>query len=198
MQLRSCYALACTQAIMAARHGDACSCVFCPFQPACPALQRLLSRRFIALVRSDLALSAASTAAHARFPLTLHGRSVLQTFLMLGLNASRHRNCERAHPALLHEPCCALHLYTSFLSLLQKFVMQDGMPAETAMRIYRRYLQLEPMHTEEYIAYLRNKVTTPLPTALGRTEGAYACAARSTSSQVGGPASAASHPGMSC
>eukprot|EP00891_Asterochloris_glomerata_P006475 jgi/Astpho2/6475/fgenesh1_pm.00096_%23_6_t len=41
--------------------------------------------------------------------------------------------------------------------LYLKFVMQDGMPAETAMRIYRRYLQLEPMHTEEYIAYLRNK-----------------------------------------
>ena len=57
--------------------------------------------------------------------------------------------------------------------MLQKFVMQDGMPAETAMRIYRRYLQLEPMHTEEYIAYLRNKVSTALSTGLCRTDGAH-------------------------
>lgn len=32
------------------------------------------------------------------------------------------------------------------------------MPAETAARVYRRYLKLEPTHAEEYIAYLKVKV----------------------------------------
>ena len=36
--------------------------------------------------------------------------------------------------------------------------MQPHIPMETAMRIYRRYLKLEPTHTEEYIAYLKAKV----------------------------------------
>ena len=37
--------------------------------------------------------------------------------------------------------------------------MQPDMPVETALRVYRRYLKLEPSHTEEYIAYLKSKVT---------------------------------------
>ena len=36
--------------------------------------------------------------------------------------------------------------------------MQPGVPAETALRVYRRYLRLEPLHAEEYIAYLKSKV----------------------------------------
>jgi pre-mRNA-splicing factor SYF1 len=32
------------------------------------------------------------------------------------------------------------------------------MAAETAVRVYRRYLKLEPTHAEEYIAYLKTKV----------------------------------------
>ena len=36
--------------------------------------------------------------------------------------------------------------------------MQPGIPTETAMRVYRRYLKFEPTHTEEYIAYLKAKV----------------------------------------
>ena len=40
---------------------------------------------------------------------------------------------------------------------LQKFLMQGGIPTETAARVYRRYLKLEPTHAEEYIAYLRSK-----------------------------------------
>ncbi len=36
--------------------------------------------------------------------------------------------------------------------------MQPDMPVETALRVYRRYLKLEPSHTEEYIAYLKSKV----------------------------------------
>lgn len=41
---------------------------------------------------------------------------------------------------------------------MQRFVMQPEMPVETALRVYRRYLKLEPSHTEEYIAYLKSKV----------------------------------------
>eukprot|EP00192_Tetraselmis_astigmatica_P009541 CAMPEP_0117678744 /NCGR_PEP_ID=MMETSP0804-20121206/17458_1 /TAXON_ID=1074897 /ORGANISM="Tetraselmis astigmatica, Strain CCMP880" /LENGTH=902 /DNA_ID=CAMNT_0005488147 /DNA_START=252 /DNA_END=2960 /DNA_ORIENTATION=+ len=37
------------------------------------------------------------------------------------------------------------------------FIRQDGVPVESALRIYRRYLKLEPSHAEEYIAYLQAK-----------------------------------------
>ena len=40
--------------------------------------------------------------------------------------------------------------------------MQPGVPPETALRVYRRYLRLEPMHAEEYIAYLKTKACTLL------------------------------------
>ena len=72
--------------------------------------------------------------------------------------------------------------------------MQNGMPAETAMRIYRRYLQLEPMHTEEYIAYLRNKVSTPPSVELCR----LILPCMKWLSFNWGPASAALPPGMAC
>ncbi len=42
--------------------------------------------------------------------------------------------------------------------------MQPDMPVETALRVYRRYLKLEPSHTEEYIAYLKSKVNPYLRT----------------------------------
>ena len=41
--------------------------------------------------------------------------------------------------------------------------MQPGIPQETAVRVYRRYLRLEPTHSEEYIAYLKSKVHCCLP-----------------------------------
>ncbi|GAX78150.1 hypothetical protein CEUSTIGMA_g5592.t1 [Chlamydomonas eustigma] len=41
--------------------------------------------------------------------------------------------------------------------LYLKFIRQPGMPVDTAIRVYRRYLKLEPTHTEEYIAYLKAK-----------------------------------------
>ena len=47
------------------------------------------------------------------------------------------------------------------LSAAQKFLMQPGVPPETALRVYKRYLRLEPMHAEEYIAYLKTKARTP-------------------------------------
>lgn len=40
----------------------------------------------------------------------------------------------------------------------QKFLMQPGIPTDTAVRVYRRYLKIEPTHAEEYIAYLKSKV----------------------------------------
>ena len=48
----------------------------------------------------------------------------------------------------------------------QKFLMQPGIPTETAVRVYKRYLRLEPSHTEEYIAYLKSKVLLRLPHTL--------------------------------
>ena len=46
----------------------------------------------------------------------------------------------------------------NIITAVQKFVMQPGIPVETAMKVYRRYLKIEPLHTEEYIAYLKGKV----------------------------------------
>uniref|UniRef100_A0A061S5R0 Pre-mRNA-splicing factor SYF1 n=1 Tax=Tetraselmis sp. GSL018 TaxID=582737 RepID=A0A061S5R0_9CHLO len=37
------------------------------------------------------------------------------------------------------------------------FIRGDSVPVETALRVYRRYLKLEPTHAEEYIAYLQSK-----------------------------------------
>jgi hypothetical protein len=34
---------------------------------------------------------------------------------------------------------------------------------ESALRVYRRYLKLEPTHAEEYIAYLQSKVQIMIP-----------------------------------
>jgi len=41
--------------------------------------------------------------------------------------------------------------------LYLKFISQPDIPVETAVRIYRRYLKLEPSHAEEYITYLKSK-----------------------------------------
>lgn len=38
-----------------------------------------------------------------------------------------------------------------------EFIRQGGVPVETALRVYRRYLKLEPSHAEEFIAYLQAK-----------------------------------------
>ena len=44
----------------------------------------------------------------------------------------------------------------------QKFIRQPGIPVDSAIRVYRRYLKLEPTHAEEYIAYLKVKVCKSL------------------------------------
>lgn len=41
--------------------------------------------------------------------------------------------------------------------LYLRFVTQSDMPMDTAFRVYRRYLRLEPNHREEYITYLKAK-----------------------------------------
>lgn len=41
--------------------------------------------------------------------------------------------------------------------LYLKFASQEGIPVETASRIYKRYLKIEPAHAEEYVAYLKSK-----------------------------------------
>ncbi|KAF8065563.1 Xab2 [Scenedesmus sp. PABB004] len=42
--------------------------------------------------------------------------------------------------------------------LYLRFLGQPGIPVETAVRVYRRYLQLEPSHAEEFVAYLKQKL----------------------------------------
>ncbi len=56
--------------------------------------------------------------------------------------------------------CCGIHADAAVrvYCRTQKFVMQPGIPVETATKVYRRYLKLEPTHVEEYIAYLKKKV----------------------------------------
>ncbi|KAG2493464.1 hypothetical protein HYH03_008281 [Edaphochlamys debaryana] len=41
--------------------------------------------------------------------------------------------------------------------LYLKFIHMPGIPTETAVRLYRRYIKLEPAHAEEYVAYLKAK-----------------------------------------
>ena len=41
--------------------------------------------------------------------------------------------------------------------LYLSFVTTDGVPEDTARRVYRRYLKLEPEHAEEYLAFLIGK-----------------------------------------
>mmetsp|Transcript_22773 Transcript_22773/g.74136 ORF Transcript_22773/g.74136 Transcript_22773/m.74136 type:complete len:881 (+) Transcript_22773:19-2661(+) len=63
---------------------------------------------------------------------------------------TRHA-CDRALHALpvtQHERVWTLYL---------KFVRQEGIPVETAQRVYRRYLKLEPGHAEEYIEFLKQR-----------------------------------------
>ncbi|CAK0786535.1 hypothetical protein CVIRNUC_009748 [Coccomyxa viridis] len=54
---------------------------------------------------------------------------------------------------------CALPItqHERIWQIYLKFLMQPGIPQDTAVRVYRRYLRLEPTHAEEYIAYLKSK-----------------------------------------
>lgn len=48
-------------------------------------------------------------------------------------------------------------LSLNFATGTQPFVRQEGVPVETALRVYRRYLKLEPGHAEEFIEYLKQR-----------------------------------------
>ena len=41
--------------------------------------------------------------------------------------------------------------------LIQSFIRHEGIPVDTARRIYRRYLKFEPGHTEEYVEFLKSR-----------------------------------------
>lgn len=66
--------------------------------------------------------------------------------------------------------CLLLCVYVNALPLpmcMQKFIRQPGVPVETAARVYRRYLKLEPEHAEEYITYLKAKASVTVHTCAG-------------------------------
>lgn len=67
-----------------------------------------------------------------------------------GLPAEGATELHDAHAGALLT--CGLH------GMSQKFIHTPGIPVETAVRLYRRYLKLEPTHAEEYVAYLKAKV----------------------------------------
>lgn len=56
--------------------------------------------------------------------------------------------CLTSLPVTQHERIWPLYL---------RFIGEPGIPVETAVRVYRRYLRLEPTHSEEFIAYLKIK-----------------------------------------
>ena len=41
--------------------------------------------------------------------------------------------------------------------MIQSFIRQEGIPVDTARRIYRRYLKFEPGHAEEYVEFLKTR-----------------------------------------
>ena len=41
--------------------------------------------------------------------------------------------------------------------MIQSFIRHEGIPVDTARRIYRRYLKFEPGHTEEYVEFLKSR-----------------------------------------
>eukprot|EP00879_Flechtneria_rotunda_P016677 GHRR01017452.1.p1 GENE.GHRR01017452.1~~GHRR01017452.1.p1 ORF type:complete len:759 (+),score=226.66 GHRR01017452.1:413-2689(+) len=75
----------------------------------------------------------------------------LQLLMDMKLITQTRRTFDRALAALpitQHDRVWVLYL---------RFLSQFGIPVETAVRVYRRYLQLEPTHAEEFIAYLKSK-----------------------------------------
>jgi hypothetical protein len=74
--------------------------------------------------------------------------------------------CRRHHASITHRVPPAF----PSLPCVQRFLGQPGIPVETAVRCYRRYLQLCPGHTEEFVAYLKQQVSArthaPMPVRL--------------------------------
>lgn len=61
------------------------------------------------------------------------------------------RTCDRALCAL------AITQHARVWAIYLKLVRQPFVPSETALCVYRRYLQLEPGHAEEYIEFLKSR-----------------------------------------
>ncbi|KAK3286689.1 hypothetical protein CYMTET_5767 [Cymbomonas tetramitiformis] len=91
---------------------------------------------------------------YERALVTMHKMPRIWEMYLKHLNSQKHftrmrHTCDRALrslPITQHE-----RMWTIYLD----FVRSDGIPTDTALRVYRRYLQLEPTHAEEYIEYLK-------------------------------------------
>ncbi|GAB4814261.1 hypothetical protein N2152v2_001307 [Parachlorella kessleri] len=91
-----------------------------------------------------------TAAVHLRAPLTARTDQPAAPALQKWVMRTR-RTFDRALtslPITQHDRIWVLYL---------RFLMQPGIPVETAVRVYRRYLRLEPTHAEEYITYLKVK-----------------------------------------
>ncbi len=69
----------------------------------------------------------------------------------LRLVTTTRRTCDRALaslPVTQHERVWVLYL---------DFIRAEGVPGDTARRVYRRYLKFEPGHAEEYVEFLKSR-----------------------------------------
>ena len=120
-------------------------------------LELLVQRRKVTRARRtfDRALQA--------LPITQHDRVWVLYLVRPWLNSAAGFWCSLYWCHMSANTCCPLgssheHHHEEMLCQAQKFVMRSGIPVETATRVYRRYLKLEPTHVEEYIAYLKKQV----------------------------------------
>eukprot|EP00775_Hariotina_reticulata_P012401 gene12401-12536_t len=76
-------------------------------------------------------------------------------YLQLTMDMKQVTNCRRTFDRAL--AALPITQHDRVWLMYMRFLGQPGIPVETAVRVYRRYLQLEPTHTEEFIAYLKSK-----------------------------------------
>ena len=99
---------------------------------------------------------ARARAAFERALVTMHKmpkvwEAYIKYLTSLRLVTATRRVCDRALSALpvtQHERVWVLYL---------DFIRQDGVPGDTARRVYRRYLKFEPGHAEEYVEFLKKR-----------------------------------------
>lgn len=142
-------------------------------------LSLLLEMRVIALARRtfDRALAALPITQHervwvlylvrARVAQMQQQHAVFCCWLLTSTLGQQHLwRCRRHHASITHRVPPAF----PSLPCVQRFLGQPGIPVETAVRCYRRYLQLCPGHTEEFVAYLKQQVSArthaPMPVRL--------------------------------
>lgn len=80
---------------------------------------------------------------------------IWERYLSFLTSQKRITNTRRAFDRAL----CSLPitLHSRIWKLYLAFVRQDGMPLQTTLRVYRRYLKLEPAHAEEFIELLKQR-----------------------------------------